>query len=148
MNGLIIPRGVKIALAIVLALLLLLFIGWVVRKLRKPPNAAYLEGGGALPPGWSPKKYADRMFEVIDGVFTSANTKAEAAKELTELNDNQLIDVYNYWNDEYSTKTSLGEKFGTLPNAMKKELNVPNITILGTNYWKELENRFERLQLT
>lgn len=142
-----IPRNVKIAIAIILVIALLIVTGKIIRELKKPANANYVEGGGPVATNFNAAKYAKSMFDVIDGLFTSANSKNKAAEELMRLTDNELIAVYNYWNDEYSTKTSYGEKFGTLPNSMSKEQNVPFISVGETNSWKDLQNRFARLNL-
>lgn len=142
-----IPRFIRIIIIILVALLITALILKIVAIVKKPPNANYITGGGEVRNNFNPAKYADAMYNVTGGIFTLANTKLEAAATLQDLSDNELIDVYNYWNKEYSTKTSWGEPFGSLTNTMKKETNVPFIVVGGGNAWQELINRLDHLNL-
>lgn len=142
-----IPRVVRIIIIIIIALLITWLIFKIVAMLRKPPNAKYITGGGEVRNNFNPAKYADEMYNATAGIFTLANTKLEAAEAMKDLSDNELIAVYNYWNDNYSTKTSYGQAFGSMTNTMKAETNVPFIVVGGSNGWSELINRLDRLNL-
>ena len=141
-----VPRFLRIIIIIIVALLITFLILKVIAIAKRPPNANYITGGGEVKSNFDAAKYADLMYSVTGGIFTLANTKDEAAKELTNLTDNELVAVYNYWNKEYSTKTSWGSAFGTLTNTMKAETNVPLISV-GTSYWQPLIDRLDRLNL-
>ena len=143
-----IPQPVRVIIIIVIILLLLLAGNFVYRQFRKPANAEYISSEEAIPPGWTPNDAADTMYKAIDGLFTLADTKNDAAKNIMDLNDNQVIDVYNYWNKEYSTKSILlgFGMVGSLTKAMSAEWNVPAIGT-GTNYWDALTLRLKELKL-
>lgn len=143
-----IPKPVRVILIIIIIGLLLVFGSWVYRKLRAPVNAAYIQGGDKIPEGWTPNDVAKKMFDAIDGFFVLANTKNNAAQKIAELNDNQIISVYNYWNEKYATKSAMMGigMFGTLTQAMKDEWDVPAIGT-GINYWDALLLRLGELKL-
>lgn len=141
------PRFLKVIIIIIIALIIAAIIAKIIAIAKRPPNAKYIQGGGEVRNNFNPDKYAEVMYNAIGGWLTLANTKAEAAQQLFDLSDNELIAVYNKWNELYSTKTSYGQPYGTLTNSMKAEWNVPDISFGGTNYWFELQNRLDRLNL-
>lgn len=117
----------------------------VVRALKKAPNAKYVPGGGAIPEGWIAKPVTDSIFNVIDGVFTLTNTKDEAYAKFNDLNDNQMIAVYNDWlAQDYDQKGF--PKHGTLTKALKDE-NTYNM-MGGVNNMDLMISNLERLHLT
>lgn len=139
----------KIGIFLILTVAIILVIKKVVQSI-KPPNANYIPGGGAVANNFNASNYADIMYDVISGIGTLAGTKNQAAQKLVGLTDNELVAVYNYWNTKYATEKSVpvfGSPFGTLPNAMKDEYNYP-VIVYGSNYWNELLNRFNKLNLT
>jgi len=113
---------------IVIASLFIFFIG----KKEKKKNKNLLSGdiGGEIPEGWYPDDIASSLFDVIDGIDSIEKKDIQATRAMM-LNDNQLIMVYNFWNENYSTKTSFGFEFGTLTQAIRDEIGKgPEITKL------------------
>jgi len=142
------PRTVKIFIILVILLILTWAGSWIYRLFKRPANASYIHGGGEVPEGWEPDAIAKEMFDACDDFFVLADTKNDAAKRIVELNDNQIIKLYNYWNEKYATKSAafgIG-MFGTLTAAMKAEENVPAFGT-GVNYWDALLLRLDNLKL-
>lgn len=141
----VIPSKFKIIAGIVIFLMIFILVWKIYQKLRKPANAKYIEGGGAIPQGWSPDNIAKQIYDATAGITQSTDTKDEAYKRFNELNDNQMIAVYNYWNDKYSTKSSYFTKMGTLTNTVSGELGY--VAILGTNQQDVILANLKRLNL-
>lgn len=114
-------KWLKIILVIIVAILLVVLAFKIYRALKKPVNAKYIKGGGSLPSGWTPNVITDTLFKAIEGIATWTSTKDDAYKKFNALNDNQMIAVYNDWNDRYADKKSWFVKFGTLTEALKDE---------------------------
>lgn len=104
-------------------ILITMFFIFVVGKKAKAKRKQLLSGeiGGEVPEGWYPDDMAGRLFDIIDGIDSIEKKDAVAAAAMM-LNDNQLIMVYNFWTDTYSTKTSWGFEFGTLTQAIRDEI--------------------------
>ena len=100
------PQPVRLAIFFVIAVILLLIIAYVYNKFKAPANAAYVAGGGQIPSGWTPTSITDGLYNVIDGIFTTDNTKENEYALFNQLNDNQMIAVYNDWQNRYSTQKS------------------------------------------
>jgi hypothetical protein len=140
------PYFVMIALAITIV------IAFVIYRLYKkffqsPVNAEILQYAE------KPKKtdreienITSEMYDAISGIFTLADTKNEIAKKVMDCNDNDIIRIYNYWNEKFS-KGIISDN-GTLYIAMKDEKNVPFISVGERDYWHELIARLERLKLS
>ena len=143
-----IPKPVRVILIIIIILFLIWFSANIYRILRRPPNAKYVSGGGTVPPDWNPKPITDDLFNVISGVFTLPETKQEAFKKFNALNDNQMIKVYNDWNDRYAQKgiiLGMGS-YGTLPTAIADEWNYSLMS--EDNEMEIAKGNLKRLQLT
>ncbi len=116
------------AIIVVAAALLTIIIIKIVRALKKPANATYVPGA-PLPAGWTPTKVTDDIFHAIDGTFVDSNTKDSAYKSFNELNDNQMIEVYNDWLKRYfKEKKFYLYPYGTLTNAIKNKTGYISIT--------------------
>lgn len=113
-----------------------------IKEKEERKKISYIEGGGELRPNFNPGEHADKMFDVMDGVFTLADTKLTAACELMQLSDNEIIAVHNYWNQHLYDRNN-----ETLYKMMKAELNTPAFVIGGSNCWDQLMNRLSRLNL-
>lgn len=112
----------SIVLIIIICALVLVVAVKVYRAFKKPVNAKYIEGGGALPSGWSPTAITDNLFNAIQGIFTLTGTKDDAYKAFNDLNDNQMISVYNDWGNRYADKKSyMFFPMGSLTQAIKDE---------------------------
>lgn len=140
------PRPVKIAIIIVFILLLMWAAANIYRILRKPPNAHYIKGGGDVPDTWSPTALTDSLYHMISGIDLGISD--EAMHEFNGLNDNQMISVYNDWNNRYATKSiflGMGS-YGTLTNSLNGES-----FLIGSNALREaaiMLSNLKRLQLT
>lgn len=141
-----IPKPARIVLIIVVILLVLWAGANIYRLLRKPPNAHYVSAGGSLPDGWNKTQVTDDLFNAFSGV--SFWGKYNAMKQFDDLNDNQMIAVYNDWNDRYATKSiflGMGS-YGTLTNTLNGER-----FLLGSDAGMEaviMTDNLNRLQLT
>lgn len=93
-------RNVRVLLLIMAILLLGFAVFKIVRAVKRPANAKYLPGGGPIPEGWDPSQITDDIFGVIDGTFVSSNTIDQVYRRFNELNDNQIVDVFNRWLDK------------------------------------------------
>lgn len=139
-------KGLKVAAIIIIGLLIIFLVYKIVIKLKKPANANYVSGGGALPQGWTPDAIVEDLHHAILDVMVMTGTKDDAFKEFNELNDNQMIAVYNKWNDKYGSTTSFLTKVGTLTKAMERVWSYGNIA--GANQRDIMMNNLKRLQLS
>lgn len=74
--------------------------------------------GNGIPAGWDPKPVANRVFTVLDGVWTAAATKEPVFQELYSLTNDQLTAVYNAFNFLFSSKGK-----GTLTEWIRDDWN-------------------------
>lgn len=116
--------GIKVIVIIIIALLLAWVISKIVRSFKKPANADYVPGGGELPASWSPAPITKDIFNVIDGVLVSTDTMQDVFGRFNQLTDNQMIAVYNKWNDEGydEVKKYFLYPLGSLTNAIKDKI--------------------------
>lgn len=98
-----------------------------------------VKDGGAIPPGWEPASLTAKLFHAIDG-YSSDPEREIAFAQFNVLNDNQMIEVYNWWLLHYANETSWFQKHGTLTYAIRNEWYKDNEGV------KALGN-LERLQL-
>ncbi|MES3019402.1 MAG: hypothetical protein V4721_16565 [Bacteroidota bacterium] len=142
-----IPKPIRVIILIIVILLLIWFGANIYRILRKPPNAHYISGGGEIPEGWTPTTITDDLFNVISGVFTLPKTKQLIFGQFNDLNDNQMIKVYNDWNDRYATRSiflGMGS-YGTLTTAATEEWNY---SVIGADNEAEImKGNLKRLKL-
>jgi len=129
------------AIVIFVVIVIVLIIIFAVGRKPKGRKKGLLPGetGGEIPEGWYPDDVAATLFDAIDGIDSSSKKEAIFAK-MNALNDNQKILIYNYWMDEYSQKTSWGQEFGTLTQAVRDELYTGPERV-------KLINNLERLKL-
>ncbi len=79
--------------------------------------------GTQIPVGWKPDPFAEHLYRVMDGLFTTAGTKDQAFSRALDLTDDQLIAVNNAFNRLY-----LGKGKGTLVNWLQDELYYDRLT--------------------
>jgi hypothetical protein len=134
------------AIIIVIAAFLTFTAIKIVRAFKKPPNAKYVQSA-PIPVGWTPTKVTDDIYNAIDGTFVMSATKDAAYKAFNDLNDNQMIAVYNDWNDRYhDNKAYYIWPYGSLTNAIKNKTGY--VSIGGTNNQDVALANLNRLQLT
>lgn len=116
--------GIRIVLILIVAIILTLIILKIVRAFKKPANATYVPGGGSIPSGWDPTAITDDLFNMIDGTLEFAGTMQDIYKKFNDLNDNQMIEVYNKWLDKGYDKEKKYYVFpyGTLTKAIKEKV--------------------------
>lgn len=85
-----------------------------IKELGTPTSHGY------VPPQWYPDDITVQIYEALEG-FDSQTLKEATWAKFNMLNDNQMIMVYNDFNDKYSDKRSWGQKFGTMLQALKDE---------------------------
>lgn len=137
----------SIVLIIIICALIIVVSVKVYRAFKKPVNAKYIQGGGALPQGWTPTAITDNLYNAIQGVFTLTGTKDDAYKAFNSLNDNQMISVYNDWQNRYADKKSyLFFPMGSLTQALKDETGY--VTFVGENNADIMKANLERLKLS
>ncbi len=104
----------KIIIAIVVAIII-----WIAyRKIfvAKFDPAKLPTGGKELPESWVFNKkyigYADRLFTQLGGVSLGVFTTNELCGEIIALTDDQIVSIYNYYNETYgrSDKETLTTK--------------------------------------
>jgi hypothetical protein len=101
------------------------------------PDASYPDGGKGVPHGWNPNVLAEKLFSVLDGFLTLAETKVNVLKELNELGtDDMMVAVYNVFNKKYGDKGQ-----GSLTQWIKDE-------ILISKTKDQVLKRLESLRLT
>lgn len=124
-------RNVRIIVIIALLILLTIVAVKVVRALKRPPNANYISGGGQLPDNWDPTPLTDDIFGVIDGTFVGSDHIDGVYARFNELNDNQMIAVYNKWLDKKydQEKKYYIWPYGKLTTAVK---NGPGYLVIGS----------------
>jgi hypothetical protein len=82
---------------------------WGYRELIKDnPRKASLDNSGGfgpkpqIPQGWSPDPVVERLWQAMFGGWTGLGTHEDVIlNELSELNDAQLVEVYNAYGDRY-----------------------------------------------
>lgn len=91
-----------IGLAVLTILVIFLFKKFANKLLGAiiPANAMYL-GNAPIPQGWSPDNISQRLFDALDGLFTSPTVKMKLLDEFNVLNDNQIIAVYNHFKNKF-----------------------------------------------
>lgn len=105
-------------------LLFVIFMAWLILKFirmaKRPANATYVPGA-PVPIGWDPTSLTKELFDVIDGTLVSSARLSSAFSKFNELNDNQMIDVYNKWLEEKydQEKKYFMFPYGSLTNAVK-----------------------------
>ncbi len=115
-------QKLKIAFIIVLALLAALLVYKIIKALQKPANAKYIPGGGSLRDDWDPRLITEELYKVIEGISDLGITRNAAYAKFNALNDNERIDVYNYWLDKFADEKSYYLfPMGSLTVAMKDE---------------------------
>lgn len=82
-------------------------------SLVKLPN-----NGSQIPAGWSPANLANELYSKLSGVFTWAADKEVTLGKAFDLTDDQLVAVYNYFNQNFSGSN------GTLTKWLRDEFNV------------------------
>lgn len=137
----------SIVLIIIISILVIVVAVKVYRAFKKPVNAKYVQGGGALPQGWTPTVITDNLFKAIQGIFTLTNTKDDAYKAFNALNDNQMISVYNDWQNRYADKKSYWFfPMGSLTEALKDETGY--VSFSGENNADIMKANLDRLKLS
>jgi len=137
---------IKIVLILILAMILTFIVIKIIRGLKRPANATYVEGGGPIPVGWDAGPMTDNLFKIIDGTFVLTDTMQDAFGKFNELNDNQVIAVYNDWLDKKydQAKKYFLFPYGTLTNAIKNKIGY---IAFGTNEKQKAEDTLDRLHL-
>lgn len=79
----------------------------------------YPNGGATIRKSFDANGLAIQLFDVMDGVFTWANTKESVFIVLNACTNEEIIAVYNAFNKKYGAKGS-----GTLTKWIKDEGNV------------------------
>lgn len=69
-----------------------------------------------IPAGWQPDGLAKELFDAMDGVFTTSETKSLAFGKILALTDAQVIEVYKRFTERFA------EKPDTLTTWIKDEL--------------------------
>ena len=133
-----------ILLTILLAIILIYAVIKIYHLIKKPANARYIEGGGEIPSDFDLKGWTDAIFKVIHaGEWTQ--TKDDVFGAFNTLNDNQMIAIYNDWNERYHDfKTFWLFPMGTLTQAVKDEFGYG---IIGKNNRDIMIANLERLKL-
>jgi|SRR6476469_1872800 len=91
-------------------------------------DAELPDNGTGIPAGWSPQPIADKLYEVMDGIFQFGNTKEEEWRLCLSLTDDQLTAVYvafnrTYCRDNNETLTSwIEDETGIAFNSAKPRL--------------------------
>ena len=96
-----------IVITTILAVALLAYMYYRGRKAGKGfiPDAPYINGSASIPKGFNPNILADKLYEVMSGLFTLSGHKDAAWKQLIDLQtDDMVIAVYNAFNDKYGPK--------------------------------------------
>lgn len=94
-------RVLGVLLLVVLAL-------WLYKRLYKFSKVPYPDKGEGLPAQWETKgnELVDELFDVIDGVTDSAVSKERAFAKLLTLTNDQLVYVYNTYNQKYGKQSN------------------------------------------
>lgn len=60
--------------------------------------------GQGIPAGWSPEAIVTELFDAMDGLLAWSSTRENAYTKLTTLTKDQLVAVYNRFNQLHSDK--------------------------------------------
>lgn len=139
-------KWLKRILIFVIALLLITLAWKLYKALKKPANAKYIQGGGALPAGWDPAPLVEELRDNMEGLST-ANQNDRVFAKFNALNDNQMISVYNKWNDDvFGVPITWGlyGSWGTLTQSVNEESSYVE---LGVNNRDVMLANLNRLKL-
>lgn len=99
-------------------------------------DAPYINGRDGIPKGFNPNILSDKLYNVMDGLFTLSGTKDIVWRELLQLaTDDMVIAVYNAFNDKYGPKGK-----GTLTNWINDEKYYDMLTGVKTKTLTRLNN--------
>ncbi len=118
------PLVQKVMIAIVVAIII--YIAYRKIFVAKFDPAKLPTGGSELPNNWVLQKkyvdYANRLWKQLDGISLGAFTTNELCGEILALTDDQIVTIYNYYNETFGksdneTLTSkLDGEWGKLTN--------------------------------
>jgi hypothetical protein len=97
-------------MTVLIAVLVIAFAIYMYFKGKKDgktiiPDAPYIHGKAGIPAGFNPNNLADKLYEVMSGLFTVSGHKDAAWNQLLNLaTDDMVIAVYNAFNDKYGNK--------------------------------------------
>lgn len=104
--------------------------------------------GGTVAPNFDPKPYADEFEkEFIGWQFEYYDRNNLLERMYTQLSDNEMIILHNYWNDNYSRRTNWFSEYGSMYEVLTGEIYPPLTTGDTINYFPLTEERLQRLNL-
>ena len=121
-----IKKNKKVILIVIGLVLLAFAIKYIVKKIKESkqknfPNINPLTGG-TIPENWTPNTLAERFESKFIGLSGDVEAKNEVLEDIYNLNQNQLIELVNYWNENYRYKIKHRVKAFTLVNGLFFEL--------------------------
>lgn len=136
--------------AILIIALLFYFKGALADLFFIPETLPQPTGGTKLKKSEIDKIVTD-LYESLDGIFDSKESKEKAARAALDLSDGDLIRVYNEFNRRYQNEKSLigfftGDKKGTLINWIEDEWFRGADYLTLTSPTAELIKRLKRLK--
>lgn len=120
-----IKKNKKVILIVIGLVLLAFAIKYIVKKIKEKkqknfPNTNPLVGG-TIPENWTPNTLAERFESKFIGISGDVEAKNEVLEDIYNLNQNQLIELVNYWNENYRYKTSFFVEYGTIYEIIEGE---------------------------
>ena len=120
-----IKKNKKVILIVIGLILLAFAIKYIVKKIKESkqqnfPNINPLTGG-TIPENWTPNTLAERFESKFIGLSGDVEAKNEVLEDIYNLNQNQLIELVNYWNENYRYKTSFWVEYGTMYEVIEGE---------------------------
>jgi hypothetical protein len=128
---------------------------WGIYKIYKyftkdkpaPTNLTNPLTGGTVPSDFNPDAYARRLEEEFAGIQLSNEGRNNILKDINELNDNSLITLHNYWNENYFNRTSWGFEYGSIYSLIDDDFG-PSVTFgNNVNYFGVMLDRLRNLNL-
>lgn len=142
----------KVILYIVGLIVLFFIAKYVIEKIkaRKRGNVNLINPliGGEIPDNWTPDSIASRFEEEFIGISGDLEAKNNVLKDMYALNQNQMIQLNNLWNRDYSTKTSYFVEYGSIYSVIEEEWQPIIVTGDTVNYFPLMKQRLIDWNLT
>lgn len=137
----------------VIGLIVLLFaikkvVQYIKAKSRGRTNLVNPAIGGELPEDWDPSQIVERFKDKFIGLSGNLEDKNDVLRDMYYLNQNQMIQAHNYWNENYSTQTTLWSEWGSIYDVINDEWQPIIVTGDTVNYFPLMKQRLIDWNLT
>jgi len=102
---------------------------------------------GFVPDNFDFESWCRRYEDEFIGLQFDYEGRNDLLSQMDQLNDNTLIALSNYWNENYANKTYLFQSYGTMPEVLEGEVQPFATTGDTVNYFSLMIDKFRRLNI-